>query len=266
MSSDLETGSDLLEIFWMPGCSSCLRMKEFVNKHGIPHKATNVAADPASRERLTQMGFNVPAAVLGGKAVPGVDLVGIAKLVGYDYEPPQMLAPVELKAKYDDVWSVAVSLIGQLPAHGLEYKSPDRDRSLRELSLHIATIMRGFVAVEDTNVFTAGYEFITDDLISFATTEGIVEIATDTKNQFDQWWNQVGFDDAFDRVVESVPDTGHWNLHEALERAVWHTSQHTRQLEYFAGERLGVEPAKRLTEDMLAGLPLPEGIHAGAEG
>lgn len=43
----------------------------------------------------------------------------------------------------------------------LEYKSPDRDRTIRSLPrLHASTIMRGFVGAEETNACTNGYEFI----------------------------------------------------------------------------------------------------------
>jgi hypothetical protein len=45
-----------------------------------------------------------------------------------------------------------------------------------------------------------------------------------------------------------------------LEREVWHTTQHIRQLEYTLKE-FGVTPELPLTKAHLAGLPLPEGIH-----
>jgi Glutaredoxin len=260
-TSDVRIRSDVLEIFWMPGCSSCLRMKEFVERMGLPHQAVNVAADPNQAARLSELGLGVPAAVLGDVGVPGVDLVGIAKLMGYEYDPPQPLAPAELKARYDDVMAVAMGLVGQMTPDALDYKSPDRDRSLRYLVLHISTIMRGFVVVEDTNFFTDGYEFIPDELTGSATVAELLALAAGTRTQLAEWWDRVGYDDPFDRVLESA-ETGHWTLHEAFERAVWHTTQHTRQLQYFLGERLGIAPHVALTDELLVGLPLPDGIHA----
>jgi glutaredoxin len=259
-TGEAQIASDVLEIFWMPGCSSCLRMKEFVEKLGVPHRAVNVAANPARAEQLSELGLTVPAAVLGHTGVPGVDLVGIARLVGYDYDPPAVLSPAALKARYDQVMAVAIELIEVIPPEGLDYQSPDRDRTLRYLALHLATIMRGFVVVEETNFFTDGYEFIPDDLSQSGTGAELVALAAETRKLFDDWWDRVGYDDPFDRVLES--ETGHWTLHEALERAVWHSTQHVRQLQYFLRERLEITPPISLTEELLAGLPLPEGIHA----
>ncbi|MBV9594468.1 MAG: DinB family protein [Actinobacteria bacterium] len=256
--------ADLLEIFWVPGCSSCLRMKEFVNKIGIPHEAVNAEAEPERAARLADLGLTVPAAVLGDVGVPGVDLVGIAKLVGYPYDPPQILPPGELKAKYDEVVDIAGALMRSLTAAQLDYKSEDRDRSMRQLSVHIGTIMCGFVIVEDTNEFTMGYEFIPPGYAESASAAELADLLDRTRGEFDIWWQRIGFDDPFDRIVDSP--TGVWTLHEALERAVWHTAQHVRQLEYFVVEKFRVAPEKRLTAELLAGLPLPDGIHAGGEG
>jgi DinB superfamily/Glutaredoxin len=260
-TTDVQVTDQVLEIFWMPGCSSCLRMKEFVERMGMPHVAVNVAAQPEQAARLSALGLGVPAAVLGDAGVPGVDLVGIAQLMGYDYDPPAALTPAELKDRYDEVMTVALGLVEQMTPEALDYKSPDRDRSLRYLVLHLSTIMRGFVIVEDTNFFTDGYEFIADELTETGTKEELLVAAAETRRQLDEWWAHVGYDDPFDRVLESA-ETGHWSLHEAFERAVWHTTQHTRQLQYFLVERLGITPGVTLGASLLAGLPLPEGIHA----
>lgn len=34
-----------LKVYWQPGCSSCLRTKEFLTKHGVPFVSVNVMAD-----------------------------------------------------------------------------------------------------------------------------------------------------------------------------------------------------------------------------
>jgi glutaredoxin len=252
--------AEVFEIFWMPGCSSCLRMKEFVERMGIAHRAVDVNAAPEQARRLAALGLGVPAAVRGEVGVPGVDLVGIAHLAGIAYEPPNPLDPDELHQRYGAIATVTAGLIARLGADALEYKSPDRDRTMRQLALHASTIMRGFVGAEETNVFTDGYEFVSPELAGSATAEQILAVLAETRTVFEQWWEQVGYDDPFDRILESV--WGTWTLHEALERAVWHTTQHTRQLEYFVLDALLLGPAPRLSHELLAGLPLPKGIHA----
>jgi glutaredoxin len=256
--------SPVLTIYWMPGCSSCLRMKEFVERMEIPHVAVNAVESPQEVDVISRLGLTVPAAVLGGRGVPGVDLVGIADLAGIEYTPPDLLAPAQLHTRYLRVLDVAQSLIGLLDDAHLDYAEPDRPRTMRGLALHIVTIMRGFVDIEETNVFGKGMEGIAPELRVTATAQELLAVSRTTREQFTQWWDLVGSSDTFDRVVGS--HNGFWTLHEALERAVWHTAQHTRQLQFFVQHRFGIELADELTIADLAGLGVPQGIHAGADG
>jgi hypothetical protein len=88
----------------------------------------------------------------------------------------------------------------------------------------------------------------------------LVERIDATRARFIEWWDTLGFDDPLDRVIET--EWGYRTLHEILERCTWHVAQHTRQMAMFL-ERIGVTPDRPLTEETLAGLPLPEGIHSG---
>ena len=35
-----------IKVYWQPGCSSCLRTKEFLTEHGVPFRSIDVLADP----------------------------------------------------------------------------------------------------------------------------------------------------------------------------------------------------------------------------
>jgi len=48
-------------LYWQPGCTSCLRTREFVSQHGIAFEAASVRATPGTGERL---------AALGARSVP----------------------------------------------------------------------------------------------------------------------------------------------------------------------------------------------------
>src|SRR4051794_17333151 len=43
-------------VYWMPGCSSCLRLKEFVEGTGIAFEAVNIDADPERRTDVEKAG------------------------------------------------------------------------------------------------------------------------------------------------------------------------------------------------------------------
>src|SRR6185295_2678460 len=39
------TAQTPIKAYWQPGCTSCLRMKEFLTKHGVPFVSVNVLED-----------------------------------------------------------------------------------------------------------------------------------------------------------------------------------------------------------------------------
>jgi glutaredoxin len=246
------------QAFWMPGCTSCLRMKEFMEKSGVEYEEVNVVAHPERAHILRQFNLGVPALIFGDAAVPGGDLAAVAALIGVPYEAHELLPAQVLKDRFDLVMASAVSLIGQLEPADLDYAPPDRDRTVRALSAHIATIMQWFVKCYEREFFENPV-VTPQPLSSLGTIETLLRTAAETRQQFDRWWETVGRDDPLDRVLASK--AGYKTLHELLERSVWHTAQHTRQLQYFMVGRLGRQVHDGLRPELLDGLPVPERIH-----
>jgi glutaredoxin len=248
------TPTRTIEVYWVPGCSSCLRMKEFIERTGFEFESINLADAPDRMVKLDRIGVSAPAVAVGDRGVQGLDLIGIAELIGYDYDPPEMLSPAALKAKYDNVIAALIRFTGQLTDEQLDYRSPDNNRSLRFLVAHAGSIMRYFVEACDQERFDnsgrppAG-------LSTTGTCAELQAFGADTAGLLSAWWETYGFDDPFDRVLET--SWGHRTLHEVFERAVWHTAQHTRQMMDWM-ETLGLSPIDPLTGEDLAGLPLPE--------
>ena len=46
----------VVKAYWQPGCTSCLRMKEFLTKHGVPFVSVNVLEDKDAFEELAALG------------------------------------------------------------------------------------------------------------------------------------------------------------------------------------------------------------------
>ena len=40
--------AERVRVYWQPGCTSCLRMKEFLTKNGVPFVSVNVLANTKS--------------------------------------------------------------------------------------------------------------------------------------------------------------------------------------------------------------------------
>ena len=50
-------------VYWQPGCSSCLRAKEFLTAHGVDFVSVNVREDKAGAETLAKRGIMIPATI-----------------------------------------------------------------------------------------------------------------------------------------------------------------------------------------------------------
>src|SRR5690606_39888204 len=47
-----ENAAPEIRAFWQPGCTSCLRMKEFLQRHGVPFTSVNVLEEKGAMEEL----------------------------------------------------------------------------------------------------------------------------------------------------------------------------------------------------------------------
>jgi glutaredoxin len=256
VNSPATTLTETIEVYWVPGCSSCLRMKEFIEHTGFPFESINLAETPDRMAKLDKIGVGAPAVAVGDRGVQGIDLAGIAKLIGFDYDAPEPLAPAIMKAKYDILIAGIERFVGQMSESDLDYRHPENDRSLRFLITHAATIMRMFVDAYDAESFDNSGRPPTE-LATGATCAELAAYAHGTSDVLNTWWDSYGFDDPFDRVLET--SWGHRTLLEVFERATWHTAQHTRQIMDWM-QTLGLVPERPITAEDLEGLPLPERI------
>lgn len=245
---------ETVELYWMPGCSSCLRMKEFVERSGRDFVAINVDQEPERAAKLTRNGLRVPAACIGDTCVNGTHLTSVASLLGVEYTAPEMLPPAELMARYRRVIQALCDLIEQIPPERADFTLPGRDRDIVALAGHAGCVMRYFLGKYDDDDYD---EFFEDLEPGYRDAASLVAFARETLQQAQAWWRHDGHDDPLDRVAPLY--WGHRTLAEGLEREVWHTAQHTRQLAYML-EQIGVAPHGALTAEDLVGLPLPERI------
>lgn len=218
----------------------------------------NVVGNPDGQERLRAHGFTgVPIVCADDRCVPGGDLKAIADLVGFAYQPPEMLSPEQLYRSWSHILESACRYIRQIPEHGLAMTPPDRDRSLLDLCFHVLHIGRTFLKAYDEGVRESWSGLTEPAPETVRTTAALAEYGEETRTQLSEWWERAGQHDPMDRVLESY--WGAHTLHEVLERETWHTTHHTRQVLLFLG-MLNVTPDRPLTAADLAGLPLPERV------
>ena len=246
-----------LKVYWRPGCSSCVKVKEYLSQQGVPFESIDVSARPEAMRELLAFGVKtVPVVVRGGEFVFAQALEDVSRFIGREFLQDR-LSPVELVAKWLVVLRAAQRHARQLPAARLRERAVEsRDRSIRDLAYHIYQIPDAFLqAVEDgvgdlTTIYNAPPPA---DVLS---TEKIREYGRRIESRLERWWAALP-----DKSCRQTVNTyyGARPLHELLERCTWHSAQHARQI-IAVLERLGIEPEAPLTEADYAGLPLPKGL------
>ena len=247
--------TERVKVFWQPGCTSCLRTKEFLTKSGVDYESINVHGNPAGMEELRKLGArSVPIVARGGKFVFAQTLTDVVKFLDLKVRLQERLSPEELMKKVGIVLPAAARYVRQIPADWLDKPFRNRNRPIRVLAHHVFRIPEAFLeSVHDGRELT--YERIMKESDSaIRTGEDIARFGESVLSRMQQWWKNCP-----DRSCSSVMETyfGKHPMHVVLERTAWHPAQHTRQLMLIL-ETLNIKPDRPLTAQDLAGLPLPD--------
>jgi len=246
--------TEQVKVFWQPGCTSCLRTKEFLTKSGVDYESINVHGNPAGMEELRRLGArSVPVVARGGKFVFAQALGDVIKFLDLKVQLQERLSPEQLVKKLEIVLPAACRYIRQIPPEWLDKPFRNRNRPIRVLCHHVFRIVEGFLeSMQDERELT--YERIMQEAPSLRTNEALARFGESVLTRLQEWWKTTP-----DRSCSRLMDTyfGKQPLHIVLERTVWHPTQHTRQLMLIL-ETLNIKPDRALTAADLAGLPLPD--------
>jgi Glutaredoxin/DinB superfamily len=247
-----------LKVYWQPGCSSCLRVKEFLTQRKVPFVSVNVLADKAGFIELAELGLRrVPIVRCGGEWADGQVLRDVARVAGIRFDAPALLPPAQLAVHADTILRCAIELAQRIPKDQLDTLFPDRPRSYRQVTAHIFTIVEAFLDMIEQGKRAEHAIYEQDVPAGITTAAQLIEYGEQVRARCATWWKRDG--NTVDYAVQADVYYGTPTVHEFLERTVWHAGQHTRQLQLGVG-RLGLSVDTTLTADALAGLPMPEGI------
>ena len=246
-----------LRVYWRPGCSSCVKVKEFLSGLGVDYESINVSARPEAMEELRAMGVRtVPVVARGTDYVFAQELADVSRFIGRHVEFHRLPAPV-LVEKWLNVLEAAQRHVLQVPAERLgERATAGRDRSVRDLAYHVYQVADAFLqAVEHgEGDLSAIYNAPPPDGVRAPADIRAYGAAVTARVR--GWWAGVT-----DKSLSGAAKTyyGVQPLHHLLERSTWHSAQHARQIMAVL-ERFGIEPDAPLTEQDYAGLPMPAGL------
>ena len=199
---------------------------------------------------------SVPIVSRGGDFVFAQVIKDVVDFLDLPDDTAPELSPAALAAKLDRVLETAVRLTRQMPDERLEDVLPNRPRSWRVLMHHVYQIPVAFLDMDEHDR-TLTYESMTepppDGMRAGA---AIADHGEKVRARFSAWWNRVAGSDFSGRVPTYFGTT---TRHEMLERTVWHTAQHVRQVASLL-EQAGVAPDQPLAGDDLRGLPLTDKV------
>ena len=250
---------NIVKVYWQPGCSSCLKTKEFLKDNGVEFKSVNVLEDKSGFEDLQRFGVKlVPVVAKGDQWANGAVFRDVAKVAGFNYSSHKMLDPKIMVDKVKSINFFAREFLEQIPEDKLDTLLPGRPRSYRQLVYHVFNIPDVFLdRVEHNKPYT--YEALLSILPKdMKTKSDLMDYGNKVYERFDKWWNRDG-----DKVNFDQPGNvyyGEVNLHEVLERTGWHSGQHVRQINLLLKEKLSIDPKQTLDETIFEGLPMPKNI------
>src|SRR6266513_2106377 len=135
------TAEPVIKAYWQPGCTSCLRMKEFLTKHGVPFVSVKVLEDKDAFDELATLGIrSVPIVRRGSDWANGQVLREVARVAGIAWGGAQVLPASELVARLIAIQTAAQRLFAQIPDDKLARLLPHRTRSYAQLAYHIFNI------------------------------------------------------------------------------------------------------------------------------
>lgn len=166
------------------------------------------------------------------------------------------LPPQALIAKWINVLRSAQRFLRQIADESINDRViPNRDRSIARLGFHVFRLGDAFLET------AAGGELYSMERLdlpppagAFRTGDEIARYGDAVIARLEQWWSQLADKSCTQKVATYY---GEQSLHELLERSTWHCAQHVRQIA-FVLDRYGLAPDRPLTQEDLAGLPLPE--------
>lgn len=242
-----------IKVFWQPGCSSCLRTKEFLAKQGIEFESIDVHENPAGMAELAALGArSVPVVSLGSRYTLCQSLNDVVKFLDLKTKLMDPLPPAQLVAKLDLVLNTAARLTLQFTESQL--REAFRNRTAGGTAFHVFRVAEmGVQAAEGIPLEFAGFfdlpppEWTAADIAAWG---------LKVRGRVLAWWKEQK-----DPALAFTAPTyyGGQPMHGVLERTAWHAAQHTRQLALML-ESHGTSPDRPLSAEDLDGLPVPDEV------
>jgi glutaredoxin len=249
---DVALTKERVKVFWAPGCSSCLRTKEFLTKQGVEYESIDVHNDPDGMKQLLALGVrSVPVVSIGSNYTYCQSFGDVIEFLGLNTKL-DILPPDVLVKKLETVLETVARLTSQFTPEQLQMSFRDRRRTAGATAFHVGRVAQ--MGIEAARQIPLEYESFDQLPPDDWSGEDLVRWALRIKAEVAAWWAAEP-----DRaLLYSVPTYyGRPTMHVLLERTAYHAAQHTRQVALML-ESHGTAPDRPLNADDLLGLPVPD--------
>ena len=208
-------------------------------------------------EELRRIGARtVPVVSWGKKFVFAQVIRDVVDFLELEDDTTPELSPEKLAQRYDYILETAIRLIRQMPDDRLHDELPNRPRSWRVLMHHVFQIPIAFLDMEEKGEILTYETMIAPPPKNLITSADIADFGEVVRKRFKIWWKEAEGKDFSGDVPTYFGST---SRHEMLERTVWHSTQHVRQVHSLL-EQAGVIPDQPLNREDIQGLPLTEKV------
>lgn len=211
--------------------------------------------DNDGRDELARIGArSIPVVSRGDDFVFAQVIADVVGFLDLEDDTAPELSPTELAERYDGILETAGRLVRSMPDEHLSRELPNRPRSWRVLMHHLFQIPAAFLDMEETGESLTHENLVGPPPDEMQTTDQIAEFGEAVRARFGAWWEGAKGEDFSGQVPTYFGGT---TRHEMLERTVWHSTQHVRQVASLL-EQAGLTPDRPLTMADIEGLPLTE--------
>jgi glutaredoxin len=245
---------DRIRVYWQPGCTSCLRTKEFLTRQGVDYDSVNAQNNPEARAEMKRLGArSLPVVSLGDKYTLCQSFGDVLKFLNLDMKLLSVPLPApRLFEKLHLVLTAAARYTRQFPEDQLKVQFRERQRTIGDTCFHAFRVGEmGLEVCQGKPLTNSGFTDLAPSHWGF---RDIADWGLKVRDQLDAWWRQQPPTDLGYKVETYY---GQRELLDVMDRTTYHVAQHSRQLILML-ESLDIEPDRPLTRQDLEGVPVPE--------
>ena len=178
----------------------------------------------------------------------------VSEFLGVEGSAHRALPPSELVEKLDAILAAAQRYLRAFPPEQISATVPRREqRDMRHLGYHVFAIVDDLINIKEGAPYIQGNGPVPDSIRSF---DDIVAYGDGVRGKLRAWYAVQPRE-----LWATVRTTtyGAFTMHWYMERATWHTAQHSRQLVEML-RSAGIDAPDVLSATFFSGLPMPQAV------